>query len=258
MKNFFTKFKIVYPIDSYPIDAGNWIFDDSLQKWIENEFISQEYYDSYMLKRDVSGNTKTTFYVDGFPRQANSVLRDILLNTFHEIAMPDPLMHNVSLAQKAILNQKIVFYTLRNPHDSILSLISMDIKQWPNNFILKTKKENKIAINQYINYYIRHCLFVKHNINNINVISFEEIVQMNNDYYNENIQNNKTIKFIANKYNLIINSYNVANPFDVLSTSDKEIERLYLSNSYYKRKLKKANKLYKKIVKLSLKQFVIN
>jgi len=258
MKNFFVWRKIQYPIDKYPVDAGNWIFDNSLQKWIENDSISQEYHDSYMLKRDVSIGTKTTFYVDGFPRQANSILRDILLNTFSDIEMPDPLMHNVFLAEKAILDKKIVFYTIRNPHDSILSLISMHLKQWPDNLIPKTKKENKILINQYINYYIRHCLFIKDNIKNINVISFKEIVQINDDYYDENIQNNKVIKFIANKYNLTINSHSVANPFDVLSTSDKEIERLYLSNSYYKRKLKKANKLYKKIIKLSLKQFVIN
>jgi hypothetical protein len=235
-------------LDKYPPDAGNWIFDNSLQKWIENDSISQEYYDSYMLKRDVSINTKATFYVDGFPRQANTTLRTLLLNTFSDIAMPDPLMHNVALAEKAILDKKIIFYTLRNPHDSILSLISMKVNQWADNFV---------NVNHYINYYIRHCLFIKHNINNITVISFEEIVQINNDFYNENIHNNKIIQFISTRYNLKINSHDFSIPFlksDVLSTSNKEIESLYLNNSYYKTELEKANELYKEIIELLLKQ----
>ena len=147
-----------------PVDAGDWIFDDSLQKWIENEFISQEYYDSYPTKRNVFNNTKPTFYVGGFPRQANNTLRNILLTTFPDMSMPDPLMHTVSLAEKAILDKKIVFYTIRNPHDAILSLMSMNVKLWPDRFIFKNSKEYVLIINQYINYYIRHCSFIKNNI----------------------------------------------------------------------------------------------
>ena len=236
-----------------PVDAGDWIFDDSLQKWIENEFISQEYYDSYPTKRNVFNNTKATFYVGGFPRQANNTLRNILLTTFPDMSMPDPLMHVVSLSEKAIVDQKIVFYTVRNPHDAILSLMSMNVKLWPDRFIFKNNKEYVLIINQYINYYIRHCSFIKNNIKNITVISFEEIIHMNDDY-NVNIQNNYIIRHLAHKYNLNINSNNNPTPFSAYTTSNKEVELLNLSTFYYKKKLKKANEIYQEIIQLVSKQ----
>lgn len=247
--NFFKKL-----ILRYPIDAGHWIRDHKSQRWIEKEFISQEYYDSYILKRNVVSNTEFIFYIDGFPRQGNTTLRTILLNTFPDMAMPDPLMHVVSLAEKAILDKKIIFYTIRNPHDSILSLMSMNIKQWPNHFILKSNRKNRIRIRKYINYYIRHCSFIKDNINNIVVIPFEEIVQISNDYLNDNIHNNHIIKNISHKYDLSINAHSDFLSFFVFTSSNKEVESLYLHTSYYRKKLKKADQLYEEIIKLVLEQ----
>ena len=234
-------------------DAGTWIRQGRFGKWIEDESVAAEYYIVSHLNTRVPKNTKTIFHIGGFPRQGNSTLRLILLNTFRDMAVPDPRMHIISLTQKAILNEEIVFLTIRNPHDSILSLMSLNIKLLPNEFIALTSSGKKrVKVDRYIDFYTRYCVFIKNNINKITVIPFEKIIQMTDDYVTGNIQNNEIIKSIADKYSLSITpSVKDYSAVDVFSTSNKEVERLYLSSSYYKRKLKKTNKLYKEIIELN-------
>jgi hypothetical protein len=76
---------------------------------------------------------------------------------------------------------------------------------------------------------------------------------MNHDY-NVNVQDNYIIRHIARKYNFNINSNNNPTPFSAYTTSNKEVELLYLSTLYYKKKLKKANDIYEEIIQLASKQ----
>ena len=234
-------------------DAGTWCRRSRFGKWIEDESVAAEYYIVSHLNTRAPSNTKAIFHVSGFPRQGNSTLRLIFLNTFRDAAMPDPLIHVVSLTQKAILDEEIIFLTIRNPHDAILSFMSMNTKLLPNEFIVLTSSGKKrVKIDRYIDFYTRYCVFIKNNINKITVIPFEKIIQMTDDYVAGNIENNEIIKSIADKYSLSITpSVKDYSAVSVFSTSNKEVERLYLSSSYYKRKLKKANKLYKEIIELN-------
>lgn len=249
---FYQKIKKIFTKDKR--DAGKWIQKGKFKKWIEDESESKEFYITYKHQRAVTSNTKVIFYQGGFPRQGNTTLRDILLNTFPQMAMPDVLIHAVSLAEKAILDKKIIFMTIRNPHDALLSLVSMNIELSNGNQFTSqlSNKKRKHKIDAHINFYIRYCQFIKNNIKNITVIPFEKIVQMSDDYVNGCIENNEIIQCIANKYNLSINlSCKNYSHINVFSTSSKDVEHLYLNNSYYKKKLKKANKIYNKIIKLT-------
>ena len=249
---FYQKIKRIVTRDKR--DAGMWIQKSRFGKWIEDESEPEEFYITYEHQRAVTSNTKVIFYQGGFPRQGNTTLRRILLNTFPEMAMPDVLTHAVSLAQKATLDKKIIFMTIRNPHDALLSLVSMNIELSNGNKFTPqlSNKKKKYKIDAHINFYIRYCQFIKDNIKNITVIPFEKIVQISDDYISGSIENNETIQCIADKYNLSINPPGKGHShINIFSTSNKDVERLYLSSSYYKRKLKKANKIYKKIMKLT-------
>ena len=246
----FLKIKNIHRKD--PRDVGRWIFDHNLKKWVEDESISGEHHDRDLSKRDITIDSKVIFYLGGFPRQGNMTLRIILLHLFPEMAMPDFLNHVVTLSKKAILDEKIVFYTIRNPHDAILSFMSMNYKLWPNDYIFEKKRDKKEIIDKYINFYIRQCSFIKDNLKKIYVIPFEKIVQICDDYLYGNINDNEIIRQIADKFDLTIQSYS-KNPDEVNfydSTSSKEVEHLMLDNHYYRRKIKKANRLYDEIIEL--------
>lgn len=232
-------------------DAGIWIHDEQSGKWIEDEFHSKEFHDSYILRRDVASNTKAIFHVGGFPRQGNSTLRQALLDTFPDMAMLDPLKHVVSLAQKAISEKNIVFLTIRNPHDALLSFIGMKIQGSPKAYIFeKNSEKHNLFIDININFYNRYCSFIKDNIKKINVIPFEKIIKIANDYNDGNIENNQIIKHISDKYNLSVNS-SVGRSISAFGTRNIEVERTYLDTSYYKERLEECNSLYTEISELA-------
>jgi len=232
-------------------DAGNWIFDSSKNKWVEDYCLIEEMKSFYSLRRE--GNSNVVFHVDSFPRQGNTTLRSILLRVFPELVMPDPMAHVTSSTYKAIDNGQIVLSPVRDPHDTLCSFISRAVLDGQFKDVLTNKnKIPKLVINNSIKFYNRYMNFIIDNNKNIQIIEFEKILQMYKDFLNFRESENIILKQISQKYNLKFTTDERPRYSAVkyTSTSDKKIRSYLINDKFYLRKIKKSYKLYLQILKL--------
>lgn len=252
MKNNQKTIAVINKKETHRPDAGHWLFDNKTNKWVENYNLIEEMKSFYTLRRD--GNSSFVFHVDSFPRQGNTTLRSILLQSFPELVMPDPMAHVTSSTDKAIKNGQIVLAAIRDPHDTLSSFISRSIfsEEIYKNVFLQNNKIPNLLIIHSIDFYNRYLNFLIKNCNNIYFIHFDQITKMYKDYISFKESDNKILKSISKKYNFKFTEddgprYNAVN---YSSTVNKEVKSYLITNRYYIKKIKKSYKLYNRILEL--------
>lgn len=215
--------------------TGEWVFRQDINEWTfafptdssgiwQTERYSEA--DGYEFKRSIlkpknqmdelpnfsltsqGKNSKYTFHVDGLPHQGNTTLRNLMINIFDQINIPEPLRHNTDITQQAIIDNEIVILSLRDPYETIASLFSEHLQREENKLelhnFLSNRQINLYHLTRVINYYNRWTSFIVKNHENIHILSFEAIKQMYSDYKNMNIENNKTVQYLSKNYELNI------------------------------------------------------
>jgi len=237
-------------------DAGHWIFDELNNQWVENIKLIEEMQSFYTLLRK-EGKNKNIFHVDSFPKQGNTTLRSILLDVFPEMVMPDPMSHVTAFTKCAINNGEVVISTLRDPHDSLTSFISMGLisGRYDNHISSNTFKH---AVREAVLFYNRYLDFLIENYNEIYFVHFDQILEMYSDHLCFREQDNQVLKYLSEKYDLEFIQYSKQdqlkysrrNAINYDSSTDKKIKQRLITNKYYLRKIKKSYKLYMKILKM--------
>ena len=80
-------------------------------------------------------------------------------------------------------------------------------------------------------------------IDTINIVLFEDIEEMSNDYLNNNIHNNQIIKNVSQKFNLKINTNSRLRYIQYESSKNEEIKKI-IELSYFQKRIKKLNIKY--------------
>ncbi len=74
-----------FVFDAKAPDAGYWQYDGVKSAWVESD--ASNLYQQNSLVRKKNKDTTHGFFVDGFPRQANHTLRQLLLACFLNISI---------------------------------------------------------------------------------------------------------------------------------------------------------------------------
>ncbi len=209
-------------------------FDDSSTEYKEPNL-------DFALTRGFTELSKVSFFMDGFEKQGNSSLRTIFLRTFDEIAVDKIMLHTVEACKQGIINNDCSFFVLRNIEDTLISAISTSInKQY--NASIDIKKFITI-FNKHIKRYSKILDFMISNIDTINIVLFEDIEEMSNDYLYNNIHNNQIIKNISQNFNLKINTNLRLRYVQYESSKNEEIKKI-IELSYFQKRIKKLNIKY--------------
>jgi len=215
----------------------------STNRWRSKKDIDLGYLSLYRLKRQINEKTKVIFLADGFPKQGNTSLRTILLFVFPEMAMPEPLTHNIHIMKEAIEEKSIVLCPIRNPYETISSACNQT-KRYTN--------KKRFSIRKTIHEYTIMMTFILKNKDSILIIKYEDVLKMCLDCENNNIENNPIIYYLQNRFDLFLDNENVTDPF-IKNGSHRSIiieERLH--SFRYRRKMRKAVNLYNQAYQHSL------
>lgn len=241
--------------------TGEWVFRQDINEWTfafptdssgmwETETYSEA--GGYEFKRSIlkpknkidelpnfmltsqGKNSKYTFHIDGLPHQGNTTLRNLMINIFDQINIPEPLRHNTDITQQAIIDNEIVILSLRDPYETIASLFSEHLQREENKLelhnFLSNRQINFYQLTRVINYYNRWTGFIVKNHENIHILSFEAIKQMYSDYQNINIENNKIVQYLSKNYELNIFKHQPKN-FMIKSSVIKNVLIYFKQNS---------------------------
>lgn len=193
------------------------------------------------LTRSFTESLKVSFFVDGFEKQGNSSLRTIFLRTFNNVEIRDIMKHDVKLFKKGIINNDCSFFVLRNIEDTLISAISTNITK---NFGASVDINFFMTIfKNTVKKYDKILKFMISNIDTINIVLFEDIEEMSNDYLYNNIHNNQIIKNISQKFNLKINTNSRLRYIRYESSKNEEIKKI-IELSYFQERIKKLNIKY--------------
>jgi len=209
-------------------------FDDSSTEYKEPNL-------DFRLTRGFTELSKVSFFMDGFEKQGNSSLRTIFLRTFDEIAVDEIMKHDVKSFKQGIIKNDCSFFVLRNIEDTLISAISTYITKSFGASIgidcfTKLFKDTVKKYDKILNFMIS-------NIDTINIVLFEDIEEMSNDYLYNNIHNNQIIKNISQKFNLKINTNSRLRYIQYESSKNEEIKKI-IELSYFQKQIKKLNIKY--------------
>lgn len=193
------------------------------------------------LTRGFNELSTVSFFMDGFEKQGNSSLRTIFLRTFDEIAIDKIMLHTVKACKQGIRKNDGSFFTLRNIQDTLISSISVRINKQHNAGIDIQDFIN--IFNKFIKRYSKILDFIISNIDTINIVLFEDIEEMSNDYLYNNIHNNQIIKNISQKFNLKINTNSRLRYIQYESSKNEEVKKI-IELSYFQERIKKLNIKY--------------
>ena len=206
-------------------------FDDSDIEYKESNL-------DFRLTRGFTELSTVSFFMDGFEKQGNSSLRTIFLRTFSEIGIDNIMMHDVKACRQGIRKNDGSFFTLRNIQDTLISSTSTEITKQHNASI---DIRNFITIfNKHIKRYSKILDFMISHIDTINIVLFEDIEKMSDDYFNNNIHNNQIIKNVSQKFNLKINTNSRLRYIQYESSKNEEIKKI-IELSYFQKRIKKLN-----------------
>lgn len=152
-----------FVFDAKAPDAGYWQYDGIKSAWVESD--ASNLYQQNSLVRKKNKDTTHSFFVDGFPRQANHTLRQLLLACFLNISIEKNLVHREKYYYNAIKEGDICLLTIRSPYDNISSLYSY----------MNLDMSNKDLLIQEIKYYNRMTSLAIDN-NNIYAVDFNDII----------------------------------------------------------------------------------
>lgn len=126
---------------------------------------------NFILKRrvfdDIISKNKD-FCLDGFPRSGNSFLENYI-STIDKSLKLSHHTHSIANIKLALKYKKQCFILIRNPLDSICSLVIRDIEIKKNSF--------KNSVEFSILYYREYYSFLLKNILKIKIIDFEEMIK---------------------------------------------------------------------------------
>lgn len=188
---------------------------------------------------------KRYFHIDGFPRQGNNTLRDVLFRLYPSMCLLEPLQHCPEKTQNAIDRGDCVICTIRNPVDCITSFVAMsqrDHKDWfPQ------------QIEEMFDLYYSYALCIVKSYNKIIVVDFEKTKKLYQDYITSNEENNETLKVISKKYSIetsLIKNKNIKNSEIIPdSTSSFKVKNQLYTDSYFLNNIEHLVDIYKKIIR---------
>jgi len=203
-------------------------------RWRSKQDIGQDYLNRFVIKRQISEKTKVVFLVDGFPRQGNISLRTIILYVFPEVAIPEPLTHNIYLMKEAINESHITLCPIRNPYEAISSTINQEKRQTGGTSFRRTIKE-----------YITMMTFILENKDSVLIIKYEDVLKMCLDFENHDTEKNTIIRHLQDKFGLSMNLHDHTGDIVLNNTSHRSsATEKKLHSFWYKRKMGEVVKLY--------------
>lgn len=188
---------------------------------------------------------KKYFHIDGFPRQGNNTLRDVLFRLYPAMCLMEPLQHNPNKTQAAIDKGDCVICTIRNPIDCVTSFVSMSQREHEDWFPQQ--------LEEIFDLYYRYCLCIVKNYSKIIVVDFEKTKKLYHDYITSNEENNDTLKLISKKYSIqtsLIKNKNIKNSEIIpKSTYSYSVKNQLYTDSYFLGNIEHLVDIYKKIIR---------
>jgi hypothetical protein len=155
------------------------------------------------------------FIVDGFPRQGNTSLAQLLTNVFPTVDVGFIHYHDISKIIKELEEGSTVFSPVRNPVETLSSFLEMQRLRHPQNdnpvdrsFMIAHAMQ---LLKDFQEYFIK-------NINLIKIINFEDVINMSTDFSQGVIHKNRVINKISIDFNILIKPHNeLGNLFSTIS-----------------------------------------
>ncbi len=210
-------------------DAGYWEYDSINNVWAESDPDSFIDWENWSVRKK-NENTTHSFFIDGFPRQANRTLRRLLLDCFPHISITKDLLHREKFFYNAIKENEVCLLSIRSPYDSISSLYSY----------MNLDMSNKDLLIQEIKYYNRMTSLAIGN-NNIYAIDFNDIINYPYLILSKIETQFNIPKSFADSFKYIDKTKSYEEGHN--STRTKEIDKFIISN---KTLFTEAEELYKK------------
>lgn len=174
------------------------------------------------------------FVIDGFPRQGNTTLIRVIKNVFENQAVNEYPSHDLSLIDQKIKDNNVILFPIRDPLDTLGSFLGMQVIRFPE------KKDQPIrdrAIARALSNLKMFQEYVIEDVSKVKIIKFEDIVNMSEDYKNQNIINNRLINKLSKEYiltpvqvnNQLFNSFS-----EFSSTKNPEFEQELLAEKFKK------------------------
>lgn len=188
---------------------------------------------------------KKYFHIDGFPRQGNNTLRELMLRLYPTMCLMEPLQHNPDQTQKAIDRGDCVICSIRNPVDCITSFVSMiqkDHGDW-----------SPHHLEEIFELYNKYCLCIIKNYFKIIVVDFEKTKELYQNYITRTEKNNDTLKLISKKYSIqpSFSNTNTAvlwNTNIIKKTSNLEVKNQLYTDAYFLDNIEKLISKYRIIL----------
>jgi hypothetical protein len=172
------------------------------------------------------------FIIDGFPRQGNTTLSRVIKNVFANKLANEYPSHDLESIKMDIALGNTLLFPVRNPINTLGSFVGMQMLKFPECI---DEPMHHHLIDSALNTLKIFQDYIIENVNQVNIIKFEDIIKMSEDYKNQNIQNNKTINRLSKEYDLKIAQ--VMSPlFDSFSeyssTKNLEVEEQLLGEEF--------------------------
>jgi hypothetical protein len=172
------------------------------------------------------------FIIDGFPRQGNTTLSRVIKNVFANKLANEYPSHDLESIKIDIALGNTLLFPVRNPINTLGSFVGMQMLKFPECI---DEPMHHHLIDSALNTLKIFQDYIIENVNQVNIIKFEDIIKMSEDYKNQNIINNRVINKLSKEYTLIptqINSQLFDSLSEYSSTKNLEVEEQLLGEEF--------------------------
>jgi hypothetical protein len=178
------------------------------------------------------------FIVDGFPRQGNTSLAQLLMNVFPTVNVEFNHQHDIHHINEELKKKSFIFSPVRNPVETLSSYLEM---QKQRHFESDNSEEIHFKIYTAMNNleHFQEYLIKKRRI--IKIIDFKDVVNMSADFSQGIIHKNRVINKISIDFNIPIQSHlkleNLFNEISDYSSTKSSFFEAEILKEQFKEKL---------------------
>jgi hypothetical protein len=178
------------------------------------------------------------FIVDGFPRQGNTSLAQLLINVFPTVNVEFNHQHDIHHINEELKKKSFIFSPVRNPVETLSSYLEMQKQRH-----LESDNSEEIHFKIYTAMnnleHFQEYLIKKRRI--IKIIDFKDVVNMSADFSQGIIHKNRVINKISIDFNIPIQSHlkleNLFNEISDYSSTKSSFFEAEILKEQFKEKL---------------------